>query len=131
MGGGEGVDGFGGGEGLPAEGFGFAALCGVEDENAVGEGGDAGVAAGCGGGGGTAEAVGEGGEEQEAAGGEGVVPGAGDAHVGEATGGADYDGWRSWRGVGGLGWGPTQEEFEELFFDGGLEAADEGGGVGA
>ena len=36
---------------------------------------------------------GEGGEEQEAAGGERVVPGAGDAHVGEAAGGADYDGW--------------------------------------
>ena len=43
--GGEGVDGLGGGEGLLAECFGFAALCGVEDENAVGEGGDAGVAA--------------------------------------------------------------------------------------
>ncbi len=37
--------------------------------------------------------LGEGGEEQEASGGERVVPGAGDAHVGEATGGADYDGW--------------------------------------
>ena len=43
VGGGEGVDGFGGGEGLLAEGFSFAALCGVEDENAVGEVGDAGV----------------------------------------------------------------------------------------
>ena len=43
VGGGEGGDGFGGGEGLLAEGFGFAALCGVEDEDAVGEGGDAGV----------------------------------------------------------------------------------------
>ena len=31
VGGGEGGDGFGGGEGLLAEGFGFAALCGVED----------------------------------------------------------------------------------------------------
>ena len=40
-----------------------------------------------------AVAVGEGGKEQEAAGGERVVPGAGDAHVGEAAGGADYDGW--------------------------------------
>ena len=93
VGGGEGVDGLGGDEGLLAECFGFAALCGVEDEDAVGEGGDAGVAAGDGGGGGTAEAVGEGGEEQEAAGGEGIAPGAGDAHVGEAAGGADYDGW--------------------------------------
>ena len=93
VGGGESVDGLGGGEGLLAECFGFAALCGVEDEDAVGEGGDAGVAAGGGGGGGTAEAVGEGGEEQEAAGGERMVPGAGDAHVGEAAGGADYDGW--------------------------------------
>ena len=65
VGGVEGVDGLGGGEGLLAECFGFAALRGVEDEDAVGEGGDAGVAAG--GGGGTAEAVGEGGEEQEAA----------------------------------------------------------------
>ena len=92
-GGGEGVDGFGGGEGLLAECFGFAALCGVEDKDAVGEVGDAGVAAGSGGGGGTAEAVGEGGEEQEAAGGERLVPGAGDAHVGEAAGGADYDVW--------------------------------------
>ena len=46
VGGGEGVDGFGGGEGLLAEGLGFAALCGVEDEDAVGEVGDAGVAAG-------------------------------------------------------------------------------------
>lgn len=46
VGGGEGVDGLGGGEGLPAEGIGFAALCGVEEEDAVGEGGDAGVAAG-------------------------------------------------------------------------------------
>ena len=45
MGGGEGVDGFGGGEGLLAECFGFAALVGVEDENAVGKGGEAGVAA--------------------------------------------------------------------------------------
>ena len=78
-----------------AECFGFAALCGVEDEDAVSEVGGAGVAAGGGGGGGggTAEAVGEGGEEQEAAGGERIVPGAGDAHVGEAAGGADYDGW--------------------------------------
>ena len=33
-----------------------------------------------------AGAVGEGGEEQEAAGGEGVAPGAGDGHVGEAAG---------------------------------------------
>ena len=31
VGGGEGVDDFGGGEGLLAEGLGFAALCGVED----------------------------------------------------------------------------------------------------
>ena len=46
VGGGEGVDGLGGGEGLLLECFGFAALCGVEDEDAVGEGGDAGVAAG-------------------------------------------------------------------------------------
>ena len=38
------IDGLGDGEGLLAEGFGFAALCGVED--AVGEGGDAGLAAG-------------------------------------------------------------------------------------
>ena len=91
--GGEGVDGFGGGEGLLTESFGFAALCGVEDEDAVGEGGDAGVALSRGSDGGTAEAVGEGGGEQEAAGGERVVPGAGDAHVGEAAGGADYDGW--------------------------------------
>ena len=87
----EGVDGLGGGEGLLAEALGFAALFGVEDEDAVGEGGDAGVAAGCGGGGGAAEAVGEGGEEQEAAGGEGIAPGAGDAHCAEAAGGADDD----------------------------------------
>ena len=58
-----------GAEGLLAEGFSFAAQCGVEDEDAVGEGGDAGVAADGGGGGGTEEAVGEGGEEQEASGG--------------------------------------------------------------
>ena len=76
--GGEGVDGFGGGEGLLAEGCGFAARCGVEDEDAVGEVGDAGVAAGGGGGGGAAGAVGKGGEQQEAAGGEGVAPGAGE-----------------------------------------------------
>ena len=131
VGGGEGVDGLGGGEGLLAERFGFAALCGVEDEDAVGEGGDAGVAAGGGGGSGTAEAVGEGREEQEAAGGERVVPGAGDAHAGEATGGADYDGWRRGHGMAGLVCGLAQEEFEELFLDGGLEAADEGNGVGA
>ena len=31
----------------------------------------------------------------------------------------------------GLASGLAQEQFEELFFDGGLEAADEGGGVGA
>ncbi len=43
MGRGEGVDGLGGGEGLLAEGFGFAAVCDVEDEDAVGKGGDAGV----------------------------------------------------------------------------------------
>ena len=61
VGGGEGVDRLGGGEGLPAERFSFAALRGVEDEDAVGEGGDAGVAAGGGGSGGTAEAVGKGG----------------------------------------------------------------------
>ena len=78
MGGGEGVDGFGGGEGLLAEGFSFAALCGVEDEDAVGKGGDAGVAAGGGGRGGAGDGVGEGGEEQEAGGGEGVAPGAGE-----------------------------------------------------
>ena len=64
VGGGEGVDGFGGGEGLLGEGCGFAALCGVEYGDAVGEGGDAGVAAGGGGGGGAAGAVGEGGEER-------------------------------------------------------------------
>ena len=69
VGGGECVDGLGGGEGLLAEGFSFAALCGVEDEDAVGEGGNAGVAAVRGSDGGTAEAVGEGGEEQEASGG--------------------------------------------------------------
>ena len=46
VGGGESVDGLGGGEGLLAECFGFAALCGVEDEDAVGEGGEVGVAAG-------------------------------------------------------------------------------------
>ena len=46
VGGGEGVDGFGGDEGLLAEGCGFAARCGVEDEDAVGKGGGAGVAAG-------------------------------------------------------------------------------------
>ncbi len=131
VGGGEGVDGFGGGEGLLAEGFGFAALCGVEDEDAVGEGGDAGVEAGCGGGGGAAEAVGEGGEEQETAGGKWVAPGAGDAHVGEAAGGADNDGWRWGRGVVGLAGGLAEEELEKLSFNGGLEAADEGGGVGA
>lgn len=61
VGGGEGVDGLGGGEGLPAERFGFAALGGVEDESTVGEGGDAGVTAGSGGSGGAAEAVGKGG----------------------------------------------------------------------
>ena len=49
VGGGEGVDVFGGGEGLLAEGFSFGALCGVEDEDGVGEGGDAGIAAGGGG----------------------------------------------------------------------------------
>ena len=92
VGGGKGVDGLGGGEGLLAEGFSFAVLCGVENEDAVGEGGDAGVAAGGGGGGWTAEAVGEGGEEQEAAGGERIAPGAGNAHIGKAAGGADYDG---------------------------------------
>ena len=43
MGRGEGVDGLGGGEGLVAEGVGFAALCEVEEEDAVGKGGDAGV----------------------------------------------------------------------------------------
>ena len=92
MGGGEGVDGFGGGEGLLAECFGFGARCGVEDGDAVGKGGGAGVAAGGGSGGGAADGVGEGGEEQEAAGGEGVGPGAGDAHVGGvlgASGGPD------------------------------------------
>ncbi len=33
--------------------------------------------------------------------------------------------------MAGLVCGLAQEEFEELFFDGGLEAADEGGEVGA
>ena len=46
VGGGEGVDGFGGGEGLLAQGYGFAALCGVEDEDTAGKGGDADVAGG-------------------------------------------------------------------------------------
>jgi len=41
-GGGEGVDGIAGGEGLAAGGFGFAALFGMEDEDAAGDGGDAG-----------------------------------------------------------------------------------------
>lgn len=129
VGGGEGVDGLGGGEGLPAEGCRLAALCGVKDEDAVGEGGDAGIAAGRGGGGGTAEAVGEGGEEQKAAGGERIAPGTGDAHGCEAAGRADYDGWRRGRGVGGLVCGLAQEEFEELFFDGKLETANEGDGM--
>ncbi len=131
VGGRESVDGLGGGEGLAAEHFGLAALCGVENEDAVGEGDDAGVTLGRGGGGWTAEAVGEGGEEQETTGGEGGAPGSRDAHVGEAAGGADYGGWRRGRGAGGLGCGLAQEEFEELFFDGRLEAADEGDGVGA
>ena len=82
VGGGEGVDGFGGGEGLLAQGYGFAALCGVEDEDTAGKGGDADVAAGRSGRGWTADAVGEGGEEQEAGGGEGVAPGAGDGQSG-------------------------------------------------
>lgn len=68
VGGREGVDRFAGGDGLAAEGFGFAILFGVEDEDAAGEGGDAGVAAGSGGRGGAADAVGEGGEEQQRAG---------------------------------------------------------------
>ena len=51
----------------------------------MGMGGDAGVAAGGGGGGGAEDGASEGGEEQEAAGGEGVAPGAGDGHVGEAA----------------------------------------------
>ena len=33
--------------------------------------------------------------------------------------------------MAGLGYGLAQEQFEELFFDGGLEAADECGGCGA
>ena len=131
MGGVERVDGLGDGEGLLAEVFGFAALLGVEDEDAVGEGGDAGVALGCGGGGGAAEAVGEGGEEQKAAGGERVAPGAGDAHCAEAAGGADDDGGEAGFGMRARACGLAQQEFEELFFDGGLEAADEGHGGGA
>ena len=47
VGGGEGVDGFGGGEGLLGEGCRFCErLCGVEDEDAVGEGGRRAGAAG-------------------------------------------------------------------------------------
>ena len=64
VGGGEGVDGFGGGKGLLAAGCGFGARCGVEYGDAVGKGGGAGVAAGGGGGGGAADGVGEGGEER-------------------------------------------------------------------
>ena len=86
---GEGVEDVGGGEGLLAEGCGFAARLGVEYGDAVGKGGDAGVAAGGGGGGGAADGVGEGGEEQEAACGEGVAPGAGECA------------WRRGRGRGG------------------------------
>lgn len=56
---GEGEYRLGGGEGLPAERFGFASLGGVEDEDTLGKGSDAGVTAGGGGGGGTAEAVGK------------------------------------------------------------------------
>ena len=52
----------GGGEGLLAQGCGFAARCGVEGEDAVSKGGDAGVAAGGAGGGGAAD-DGEGGVE--------------------------------------------------------------------
>ena len=44
MGGGEGVDGLGGGEGLLAGGCGFGARCGVEYGDAVGKGGEVGVA---------------------------------------------------------------------------------------
>ena len=55
-------------ESLLAQGCRLAALFGVENEDTVGKGGDARVAA-CGGGRGwTADAVGEGGEEQEAGG---------------------------------------------------------------
>ena len=127
VGGRECVDGLGGGDSLPAERLGFAALCGVEDEDAVGKGGDVGIALGRGGGGWTTEAVGEGGEEQEAAGGKGIAPGARDAHAGEAAGGADYNRWRRGRGMAGL----AQQEFKELLFYGGLKAADESDGVGA
>ena len=131
VGGRESVDGLGGGEGLPAERFGLAALCGVEDEDAVCEGYSTGVALGRGGGGWTADAVEEGGEEQEAASGEGFAPGAGDAHIGEAAGGADNGGWRRGLGRAGLACGSAQQEFKELFFDWGLEAPDERDGVDA
>ena len=93
VGGGEGVDGFGGGEGLLAESFGFAALYGVEDEDAVGEGATQALRREAVAAVGRRRILGEGGEEQETAGGERMVPGAGDAHVGVAAGGADYDGW--------------------------------------
>ena len=69
-----------------AECFGFAALCGVEDEDAVGEVGDAGVAADA------EEAVGRrrlSGKVERSRRGPAAEDGArgGDAHVGEAAAG--------------------------------------------
>ena len=123
VGGGEGVDGFGGGEGLLAEGCGFAARLGVEDEDAVGEVGDAGVAAGGGGGGGAAgrrvlSGKVESRRRRPAA--RGSRQGWGNAHGGEGAGGGDGGGREAGVRMGGLGRGRAQQKFEELLFDGGL-----------
>ena len=103
----------------------------MENEETVCERGYAGVAARRGGRGGAADAVGEDGEEQQAAGVQGLAPRAGDAHRTDAAGGADND-RRGW--VGRLilpSFVPAEEQFEELLFDRGLEAADEGGRAGS
>ena len=55
----------------------------------------------------------------------------GNAHGGEAAGGADSGGREAGIRMGGLARGPAQQKFEELLFDGGLEAADGGDRRGA
>ena len=88
---------------------------GVGDEDAVGDGGDEGVALGGETGGGAALVVGEGGKDEEAAHGKRSLPRGGEAHGGDAAGGADDDGL-----------GAAKKEVEALALHRGVEAADNG-----
>ena len=101
------------GQGVPAQRFGFAVRFGVGDEEAVGQGGDMGVALGGQGRGGAADVAVEKRKEQQAAFGYGRLPAFRRSHVIESPGRAD-DGRRA-----------PQQHVQAFFFHRRLKPADD------